>query len=92
MSDPNLQPSPEADAILTKAGWYPERTAVGRKGNAVFPLAEAVLRQSGGLRFQHSGLGGPSGQDFDVDPSLWYGMRDEVEALSGDHVVEGGVP
>ena len=89
MNDADLRPSPDALAVLTTAGWSPERSAdvsewlanLVRDGTAVFPQAETILRQFGGLHVDHAGFGGPSAQDFDVNPAHWYGMRDEVEEI-----------
>jgi hypothetical protein len=58
MIDPVLWLSPNAAAVLRRAGWSPERAVdisewagtLRREGNDVFPIPEAILRNLGGLR------------------------------------------
>lgn len=89
-----LNPSPEAEVILRAAGWSQDREIdtsdwVGKlhdDGNEVFPLAEAILRSYGGLRFVGDRPPRPTRHDFQIDPLLWMGERDrlgDIEAICG---------
>ena len=89
MLDNDLQPSPDAEAILRQVGWSPDREVdvsewvrtLRDEGNQVFPFAEAIMKNFGGLRLRHSEAGGPSRHDFDVNPSHWYDQRDRVSDI-----------
>jgi hypothetical protein len=86
MLDEPLRPSPEAERILHQVGWSPDRQVdvsewverLRDEGSEVFPMAEAILRNFGGLRLRHRECGGPSRHDFDVNPVHWYDQRDRV--------------
>lgn len=83
--DEQLRPSVEAESVLRAAGWSPERSVdIARwvkplrdDGNTVFP-AESVLRSFGGLAVRARIASGALEESFDVDPSLWVGMRDVI--------------
>ena len=89
MADEWLLPSPEAEAILRRSKWSPERVVdtsewvetLRREGNDVFPFAEGIMRNYGGLRLEHQGFGGRSRHDFEVNPDYWYDMRDHIELV-----------
>src|SRR5919199_1464548 len=89
MADESLLPSPEAEVVLRQAKWSPERVVdisewvetLRREGNDVFPFAEGIMRNYGGLRLEHQGFGGRSRHDFEVNPDYWYDMRDHIELV-----------
>jgi hypothetical protein len=84
--DRSLLPSPAVEAVLRSSGWSPGHVAdtsnwveaLSGDGNDVFPIAAAILRRFGGLRLEHKGQGGVSRQDFEVDPTSWYGEREYI--------------
>ena len=84
-----LTPSPKAEEVLRAAGWTPERQvditewtdALRRDGVEVSPHAEAILRKFGRIRLGHRGRGGPSRQDFSVDPTSWLGEGEHVRDI-----------
>jgi SUKH-3 immunity protein len=84
--DRSLNPSPRVEALLRSIGWSPGHVAdtarwvqtLSGDGNNVFPIAEAILRRFGGVRLEHKGQGGVSRQDFEVDPTSWYGEREYI--------------
>jgi hypothetical protein len=97
VTNEELLPSPEAEAILRSSGWSPDQHrdisewvgTLRREGNEVPPIAEDILRTYGGLRLAHRGFGGASCHDIAVDPSLWYGAREmvaDVEDAIGNSV------
>jgi hypothetical protein len=89
VADESLLPSPEAEEVLRRAQWTPQRAVdisdwvetLCREGNEVFPFAEAIMRTYGGLRLEHPGFGGDSHHDFEVNPDYWYDMREHIELV-----------
>ena len=90
----DVSPSPEVEAVLREVGWSKDRDIdtsewVGKlsdDGNEVFPLAEAILRKFGGVRFVGDRPPRPTRHDFQIEPLLWLGERDrldDIETLSG---------
>jgi hypothetical protein len=85
----SLTPSPEAEAVLRAAGWTPDRRVditgwvegLSRDGIEVFPHTEAILRNFGRLRLGHKLRGGPSRQDFSVDPTTWLGEDEHIRDI-----------
>jgi hypothetical protein len=95
MLDEHLRPSQEAEPILRAAGWTPERQvevgewveALVHDGNTVFPTALEILRSYGRLALRSRGSGGSSRSALDMDPSSWFGERDQgvasIECITG---------
>jgi hypothetical protein len=89
MLDEALRPSAEAEPILRRAGWSPGRAVdasewvevLRREGNEVFPFAEAIMRNFGGLRFAGPARKRGTRHGFEVNPVYWYEMRDHVELV-----------
>jgi hypothetical protein len=89
VTDESLLPSPEAEVVLRRARWSPERVVdisewvetLRREGNDVFPFAEGIMRNYGGLRLEHQGFGGRSRHDFEINPEYWYDMREHIELV-----------
>jgi SUKH-3 immunity protein len=89
MVDESLLPSPEAEVVLQGAQWSPQRRVdisewvetLRREGNEIFPTAEGIMRNYGGLRLEHEGFGGRSRHDFEVNPDYWYDMREHIELV-----------
>jgi hypothetical protein len=81
--------SPEIQGVLRTAGWSPEWAVditnwvntLRAEGNAVPSVAMDILKNFGGIQLRHRGAGGASYFDFDVDPSHWFGMRDEIREV-----------
>jgi hypothetical protein len=81
--------SPEIQRVLRTAGWSPEWavdithwvSTLRAEGNAVPSVAMDILKGFGGIKLRHRGAGGASYFDFDVDPSHWFGMRDEIQEV-----------
>lgn len=84
-----LIPSPEAQPILRDAGWSQDRAVdtsewiqrLRADGHQVFPLAEAILGNFGGLRFAGDRPPRPTRHDFQIEPLLWLGERDRLEDI-----------
>src|SRR3989442_2135222 len=89
MLDDQLRPSPDAEVILRRAGWSPDRHVdisqwverLRSDGTAVFPLAQAILSSFGGLRFRGDRPKRPTRHDFEMDPASWLGERDRLESI-----------
>jgi hypothetical protein len=87
--DEPLKPSPEAEPVLRRAGWSPEREvdisqwteSLRLDGNQVFPIAAEILRSYGGLSFRGSPDKGGPRHEFDVNPVHWYRERDRLEGI-----------
>jgi hypothetical protein len=87
--DESLRPSSEVAEALRAVGW--RSGAVGEvsewverlrdDGNKVSPVAEAILRNYGGLLLRRQSLGGPSFEDIEINPSYWYDERDRVSRI-----------
>jgi hypothetical protein len=89
MLDDQLEPSPDAEAILRHAGWSQDREVdisewverLRTDGNDVFPIAETILRSYGGLIFRGDRPKRPTRHDFEINPASWYGERDRLEGI-----------
>src|SRR5918999_80793 len=89
MLDDPLRPSAEAEPILRDAGWSPNRVVdtshwvevLRREGNEVFPFADAIMRNFGGLRFSGPRRKRHTRHDFEVNPDYWYDMREHLELV-----------
>ena len=92
--DESLKPSAEAEVVLRRAGWSPERQVdisqwvepLRQDGNEVFPVAAGILRSYGGLSFKGPRQKRGTRHDFDVNPVHWYGERDrlvDIESITG---------
>jgi hypothetical protein len=89
MADESLRPSPEAEVVLRRAQWSTQREVdtsewvetLRKEGNEIFPFAEGIMRNYGGLRLEHRGFGGSSHHDFEVSPDYWYDMREHIELV-----------
>jgi hypothetical protein len=89
MLHPNLSPSRETEIILRAAGWRPELEVdtsiwvekLGEDGNAVFPVAETILRKFGSLRFIGPRARRQVRHDFQMNPLSWLGERDRLDGI-----------
>jgi hypothetical protein len=87
--DRRLLPSPDAQTVLRAHGWSPERDveisewadALRRDGNHVSPIAEAILKNLGGLHVRSGKPPRRARHAFDIDPSLWFQERELVQAV-----------
>lgn len=71
-------------AILERAGWHEGRDVplplLAPGGPTLFPVAEAVLREFGGLRFGHCGAGVDfATSDVVIDPGLAVHLKAELD-------------
>ncbi len=76
--------SPAIAEILERAGWYEGRDVPiplsAPDGLTLFPIAEAVLRQFGGLRFGECGAGVDfATSDVVIDPGLAVHLKSELD-------------
>jgi len=79
--------------VLESAGWHPgrdigdrvdewRRLLAGSDGFEMFPVAEAALREFGGLRVEQSGPGKECARaPFVIDPTLAIGEGDRFSAF-----------
>jgi hypothetical protein len=77
-------PSSAVAAILEQAGWYEGRDVPSQllapDGLTLFPVAEAVLREFGGLRFGECGAGVDfATSDVVIDPRLAVHLKAELD-------------
>lgn len=85
----SLRPSPDAEAVLRNAGWFPDRSVdasewvetLRREGNEVFTYAKIIMESFGELRLRHRGFGGPARHDFEIIPHSWYGEREHIALI-----------
>lgn len=79
-------PSSAVAAILERAGWYEGRDVplplFAPDGLTLFPVAEAVLGEFGGLRFGKCGAGVDfTTSDVVIDPGLAVHLKAELDDL-----------
>jgi hypothetical protein len=77
-------PSSAVAAILARAGWYEGRDVplplLAPDGLTLFPVAEAVLREFGGLRLGECGAGVDfATSDVVIEPGLAVNLKAELD-------------